>query len=315
MIAKASSYHALFLCLVVGPLLAGCSSPLSPSRIFHFRSEEPGARRPHLCFVAGVPGANLAGQHVPRSSTSDARCRSIVCGQRAIGPARLSVSMAAAAGSRKKPGGGTGGGLDDGVKQAVPTASAGAEIVELGDFVGLVQSSIDKGTFVKASLGSNSGHNTELKNVFFRLVALKRGIFLQALFRYKTNDQSKNHALPESGEVFRGLIGDGFQQCSLFTTYGDYSLASKQGKLTLTKSPGPPSFTSVDIEGNDRKKNVPIEASSGECRFLFSSFRSHPLLQCPCCTNASNVFCRSSPHKFGGVSCSTALPFCNSTFS
>ena len=129
--------------------------------------------------------------------------------------------------------------------------------------VGVVEASIKGGSFVKASLGGNTAKKSELKNVFFRPVKLKRGIFVQALYRYKTNDQVKNHPLPEAGDVVRGLlVGEEFQQASVFTTEGDYSLSVKKGEHVVAKAPGPPQFAEVVIEGNDRKKNVPVEAAS-----------------------------------------------------
>ncbi len=126
------------------------------------------------------------------------------------------------------------------------------------EFSRLVQQSVEEGTFVKCTLSENKGPEKELTTVFLRLVELKRGVFMQCLFRYKTNDQVKNYPISEVRETVNTLLGKGFDQASLFTTTADYRMKNRK----LEKLPGEPAFKEAVVEGHDRKKIVPIQETA-----------------------------------------------------
>src|SRR5690606_14221711 len=84
-----------------------------------------------------------------------------------------------------------------------------------------LQDSIKNGTFVKLSLSDYHGNEAELKNVYLRMVLIKRDIKLSFTYRYKRRDLVKNLSVSDGADQVRHLLSNGFRVASLFTTLYD----------------------------------------------------------------------------------------------
>ncbi|MGN7202894.1 class I SAM-dependent methyltransferase [Pedobacter sp. SAFR-022] len=101
-----------------------------------------------------------------------------------------------------------------------------------------VKEALASGSFLKVTLSNYTGAEPELKNIYLRLVEIKRQAKLSFTFRYKTRDIVKNFDLPE-GEVMLGkYVQEEFSAATLFTTTVDWSLQRKGDRWSI-KQLGP----------------------------------------------------------------------------
>ncbi len=98
---------------------------------------------------------------------------------------------------------------------------SGSSIVE---FVGVLARSLERGTFVKLTLGKYRGGEAELKNVYVRPVTVKGAGRLSFLTRYKTKDVVKNHTVAEGVRLIESLLGESFLSGHLFTNAQDLQI-------------------------------------------------------------------------------------------
>jgi hypothetical protein len=120
--------------------------------------------------------------------------------------------------------------------------------------------SIAGGCFVKLTLAKPRGRDSDLKNLYVRPVALKRGARLSFLYRHKTRDVVKNHTVEEGARLIRGLLGAEFLSAHLFTTAQDLRLEfSRRGESRLVARP--PTFTEPQPSEHDRRKRRPIQTA------------------------------------------------------
>jgi SAM-dependent methyltransferase len=123
-----------------------------------------------------------------------------------------------------------------------------------------LEESIDGGSFVRLTLAKPRGGESELKNLYVRPVALKRGARLSFLYRHKTRDVVKNHAPEEGVRLLRGLLGAEFRSGHLFTTAQDLRLEfNRRGEPRLIE--GPPTFKAPQAAEHDRRKRRPIHVA------------------------------------------------------
>ena len=80
-----------------------------------------------------------------------------------------------------------------------------------------LEESITDGSFVKLTLAKCRGRDADLKNLYVRPVALKKGARLSFLFRHRTKDVVKNHTAEEGVRLIRKLLGAEFLSGHLFT--------------------------------------------------------------------------------------------------
>ena len=108
--------------------------------------------------------------------------------------------------------------------------------------------------------GSSIQH---LKSVTGRLIEIKAGLRLQLVYRYITNDKTKNLPLDEVDECVRDLLASGFKKATVSTAKETQELSLKRGsgKLRIIASAfqEEESVAPVNLQ-HDRKKNVPVDA-------------------------------------------------------
>ena len=124
---------------------------------------------------------------------------------------------------------------------------------ELVELIDLIKASLDSNTFVKLTLSKPRDKNSDLQNIYIRLVLVKNSPNLSFTYRYKTNDQVKNLPVEEGCDQLELFLQTIFYSASAFTTEANYTLQiSKKGTASLLKQKA--SFTGTETLEHDRQK-------------------------------------------------------------
>ena len=118
-----------------------------------------------------------------------------------------------------------------------------------------------------------------LKSVTGRLIEIKVGLRLQLVYRYTTNDKTKNLSLNEVDEVVRDLLASGFKKAAVTTNKETHELSLKRsaGKLRVIPNANPEEASDGEPNfSHDRKKNVPVDANAAFLKVLI--IFNYPLL-------------------------------------
>lgn len=129
------------------------------------------------------------------------------------------------------------------------------------DFIERTLDALERGIFIKLSLGANAENKVGLQKVQVRLVMLKTGLRVQLRYRYATRDEVKN-SLPETiGQTLQELFQSGFRSASLYTTEADWQIdPQKNGMAKLRRCA--PTQKAEPLAGNDRQKQRLIDPTS-----------------------------------------------------
>jgi hypothetical protein len=106
----------------------------------------------------------------------------------------------------------------------------------LSQFLDSFRHAFEAGRLLKCTLSKpTAAAPNDLKNVYLRPVALKKGLVIAFNFRFKTRDEVKNFDLEESVERLKAMLGKEFLNADLFTPDRDFSLLfSKTGEPVLS---------------------------------------------------------------------------------
>ena len=88
------------------------------------------------------------------------------------------------------------------------------------EYIEYIKESLEKDDFVKLTLSKPYIKSASLKNVYFRLVEIKGVKQFSFLYRYITNDQTKNYTFEEAFEVLETLLLENFRIATLFFFIG-----------------------------------------------------------------------------------------------
>jgi len=128
----------------------------------------------------------------------------------------------------------------------------------LQQFIEALEKSLAGGRFVKLTLAKYRGAEADLRNVYVRLVEIRRGESLSLLYRYKTKDVVKNHPFAEGVRLIREMLGSEFLSAHLFTSVEDLRIEfNRRGESRLVSSP--PTFKEAAPAAHDRRKRRTIE--------------------------------------------------------
>lgn len=106
--------------------------------------------------------------------------------------------------------------------------------VQIQQFLSVLTESISSDSFLKLSLGNYQGNEKELKQVYVRLVKIKRTPMLAFTYRYKTRDIFKNLAIADGIKLIGAFISNDFKVCTLFTTAKELILEhNKKGVIGI----------------------------------------------------------------------------------
>lgn len=109
-------------------------------------------------------------------------------------------------------------------------------------------------------LSQYKGELVDLEKITLRLIQLQNQIMLNAVYRYKTQDVTKNYELNEAEQLISGLI----QQCkqaNLFTQTSDIQLKKNKKKAMLSKSVMQ-AKNKESNQGHDRTKHRFVDQDS-----------------------------------------------------
>lgn len=97
------------------------------------------------------------------------------------------------------------------------------DITAVPIFFEKLNDSLNRQTFVKLTL-SRLKHHSDVKNIYARLVSIKKQPKIQFTFRFATRDEVKNYDFTEGVLFIQKQLGDIFLTADLFTTENDFSL-------------------------------------------------------------------------------------------
>ena len=119
-------------------------------------------------------------------------------------------------------------------------------------FLQLFTTAFQKKELVKLTLGGKRNKEQELKNVFVKPVKLKAGNKLSFVYRYTTNDVTKNFDEKEAYITIEQLLKDNFYNADLFTSSNDYQLLQQNEKTKIVTKPA--SHTTAVNQQHDKQK-------------------------------------------------------------
>jgi len=124
-----------------------------------------------------------------------------------------------------------------------------------------LQDSIKNGTFVKLSLSDYHGNEAELKNVYLRMVLIKRDIKLSFTYRYKRRDLVKNLSVSDGADQALHLLSNGFRVANLFTTQYDIVFEQRFNRAPRLLRKSASIRSKPDLQ-HDKGKNRLIQAGT-----------------------------------------------------
>lgn len=131
---------------------------------------------------------------------------------------------------------------------------------QLHIFINHVLESISDDTFASLSLMNKRNKSSELRTLRGKLIEIKKGLRLSLVFRYETNDITKNFEVDKIDRVLNDLLTKDFFQAILSTTHKEYHLSQKANKanwkLTIKES----KHYRVPERSHDKTKNRLIKA-------------------------------------------------------
>jgi hypothetical protein len=118
-------------------------------------------------------------------------------------------------------------------------------------FLDRLAASLAEATFAKLTLSDPVEKDSDLKNVYGRIVELREGKRLQLVYRHQRRDITKNIAIAEAASAVGDLLRATFDRAYLFTTAGDWRWQGPgEGQIKAQR----PSFTAVPSQVHDRPK-------------------------------------------------------------
>ena len=133
---------------------------------------------------------------------------------------------------------------------------------ELQSFLHQLAATTEKQTLIKITLGNRKVKTADLKNVFIKPVLLKKAVKLSFVYRYPTNDITKNFDLKESVVLIEKMMQDEFNNADIFTTETNLHFSiQKNGTVKIVNRPASLT-TGKQLNKHDREK-IRIIKSAG----------------------------------------------------
>ena len=120
-------------------------------------------------------------------------------------------------------------------------------------FVEKLAQSLQNQSFIKITLSKLKG-DSDLKNIYGRLVEIKKQARLSLTFRYKTRDEVKNYDFTEGSLFIAQQLGTTFLNADLWTNEADFSLQmNKNGEGKISEKKPSNTEGSVLTQHNNEK--------------------------------------------------------------
>ena len=127
-------------------------------------------------------------------------------------------------------------------------------------FLQQIRSGIDKYEFIKLTLGNKRDRNSELKNVFIKIVTIKNNFNLSFLYRYPTKDITKNFDIEQGIMLVDKLLQESFYNADLFTSTNDFHLLINKNETVKIVSKPASLSKKIDSHAHDKQKARIIKA-------------------------------------------------------
>ena len=115
-------------------------------------------------------------------------------------------------------------------------------------------------------LSQYQGALENLEKMTLRVIELHNGTHLSCLYRYKTQDVTKNYTLDQAEQLLTDLVND-VKQANLFTHAGETQLKKNKKKAILTQSKAKP-VLKAQAQSHDRTKHRFVDQDSAFLQHL-----------------------------------------------
>ena len=128
-------------------------------------------------------------------------------------------------------------------------------------FLQAFQQALESQSFDQMILSQYKGELEQLEKMTFRVVMLQGQPVLSCLYRYKTQDVTKNYSLDTALETVTALLAQ-CKQANLMTTEQEWQLKKNKKKAMLTQSKNKTVTKAVEQQGHDRVKQRFVDQDS-----------------------------------------------------
>ena len=131
-------------------------------------------------------------------------------------------------------------------------------------FLDAFQQAIETQSFDRMILSQYKGELENLEKMILRVISLQGQLVLSCLYRYKTQDVTKNYPLTEASQLVQNLLVQ-CKQANLFTNEEELQLKKNKKKALLTVSKNKSASRPQNIEnqhGHDRTKHRYVDQDS-----------------------------------------------------
>ena len=130
----------------------------------------------------------------------------------------------------------------------------------LVSFFDLLESSFKDHTLHKLTLSKPRQKGSEVKNIQIKLIEIKKGQLVSFVYRYPTNDVTKNFSNNEALREIESLITKDFSYADLFTSKGDMHLSfDKHNKTKLKRKKAKLSEPTELSHDRSKKRLISLE--------------------------------------------------------
>lgn len=133
----------------------------------------------------------------------------------------------------------------------------------IDQFLTTLQASIDNANFVRLILSNKRHKGEELKSISIKPVVIKKGAHLNFVYRFPTNDLTKNYEYTEGIEIIKDAIENKFLQGELYSTQEKWHLRlnkKNKGKLSSVKN----DQAEKPVLAHDKKKHRLIDTKNNQ---------------------------------------------------
>ena len=131
----------------------------------------------------------------------------------------------------------------------------------LNIFIEDVNNSFENKNLVKLTLSNKRNKDTDLKSIIITIVSLKKGYFLNFVYRHNTKDITKNYSKEEGISLIKEALTKDFFNADFHSTKKDMSLMIKPNEKIQLKSKEPTTKNAVDFN-HDKTKDRLIKTTN-----------------------------------------------------
>lgn len=130
------------------------------------------------------------------------------------------------------------------------------DYMPLTEFINKLKTAVAQERLVKISLGNYQGSDTELKNVYVKIVQIKGANKLSFNYRYQTRDIFKNEIVDDGIAKITDFLKEDFKIATLFTTEVEVIIERNAKDVFRLREKKLSEKTEVDLQHNKQKKRL-----------------------------------------------------------